>query len=654
MNDLASILLSAKNALLLAVLFYLPGLSWAWVLRPQSRIETAGIALGIGFPALLLPAIFLAECGYFSAPIIWTWAAVLTMCGLLFGRGQGPRKGFTGFIAFCIGLTTVFVLPQRGEWIAGGWDPGVNVNQGLLLARTGAFIQPPDPSLAAALHDAPEAFTRDSFGLTEVFPGIPVNPENGALRPYFYRVTPTLVALIDLVAGRAAALRVNHLAGLFALTLFAVLLLTSGLSHSAAAFGLIAFALQPIFLAHTSNPASEMLELAIVCATGMLLCKRERFAPWCLALLLALGAINRASFLFHQSILLLILAVWELREHERRDVTIRHLAVAISLLFGLAWYTWVTPDAWVKIRHLWPALLKLAGSAVVATLFVDGWRLKDRRALPVWTRNLAFVVPMALLARECFRHAPWEEFIRNVPAWFAYATPALALLGLLGFILFGRKTILAPWLIWLFTALLAVWLHRHATELYPWATKRWLGFSPPLLATGLALLVHAPDKARRPIRIITLVAAALTLLSALPLARTAWRSTDYDGATSALDTLAGSLNQNDVVVSDHFLWGTPLSLAYGFTALNAEPLLAGRGDPAQAAHILATTGRRIVLVSSTRRALNAWPAIFQTAQALDKPIAMQTHTRIQHRKQRGFDLQESDFMFQAFLWEPVP
>ena len=663
---------SILNALSVVALLYLPGWAWAWLLRPTSRLDTAASALVLGIPFLLIPAVALAEAGHLSRFALFLTAAVIVIAGLIFGqrdaaREPGPpgaripwRAGIHGFALLVLATLLCLTWPGRGEWLPGGWDPGVNMNQGLLLARTGRVAQPPQPLLAAALQEAPYAFARTSFGFLEVFPGLPADPVTGALRPYFYRATPTLIAALDLAAGRAAALRVNHVAGLFALLVLAGLL-ARGLGEAprrgAILLGVLVLATQPIFVAHLATPASEPLELLLVCSTGYLLLRpRDRRSASALALVIFLAALNRVSFLFHAALLLLVLALWDAPEDDRPGVSARHLAVAAGLTLGLAWYAWVTPDALVKVRHLLPTLHLLAGGSVALALLVDAPLLWNRRGGPSWLRAAAALIPVGLLALECSRHAPWREFLRNLPAWSAYSGAAIAAAALLGLVWKGRRSSAAPWLLWLFICLLAGLLHRHAADLYPWATKRWLAFSPPLLAAGVALLLAglAQRFGRRGSWAGALLALTGLVLQA-PLTRDAWHSTEYDGTRLALERVAAQVRAGDLVVADHFMWGMPLALAHGVQVLNAEPLLAGRGDPAQAQRFLAgqaANGARIVLLASTASGLDGWPAFLRAAQPLGDPVTLALRERIQHRSNRSFECRGKSRLLQLYVWTP--
>ncbi len=652
-----SILQAAQAALAAPVLFYLPGAAWAWTLKPADAFERCAASLAIGLPLVLVPAILLAELGAFSIQPMILWAAAAAAYGLRRGGADTARPALPGFLMLTAIAFAILLFPPRGEWILGGWDPGVNINQGLLLARTGAVHQAPDPIWTEAWRAAPQAFARESFGFLEAYPGIPIDPEEGRLRPYFYRATPTFIALLDIVAGRAGALHANVFAALFAAALLTGALRASGLSPHGAALGGILLAGQPIVIAHLGDTASEMLELALVCAAGFLLV-RPRDCPNAVALFLALllAALNRVSFLFMIGLLLPILVAWDSPENERSPVAIRHLAIAAALILGLAWHTWITPESTIKIRHLIPALHALAGAAVAIAFVIDGALLFRKSAAPAYVRVAAVLVPAALLARESIRTDAWREFVRNAPAWWDYAPPLVALMGLAGVALVVmRRAPAAAWLIWLWTCLLTVLLRRHALELYPWATKRWLAVSPPLLAAGIALFcAQTESRFGRPGRAVAAVAITALAIAAFPLSRSAWRASEHVGAHDALAELAARLRPDDLIVADHFRWATPLALAYGFTALNAEPLLAGRGDPEQVAQFLAGTKRRVVLISSTRRGLDAWPEPFRHASPITEPIRIATRERIHHRSHRRFDTRDRAYTLSAAVWEPAP
>jgi len=156
-----------------------------------------------------------------------------------------------------------------------------------------------------------------------------------------------------------------------------------------------------------------------------------------------------------------------------------------------------------------------------------------------------------------------------------------------------------------------------------------------------------------------LVAGALLALPGLvlqaPLTREAWRSSEYDGTRLALQQVAAQVQAGDLVVADHFMWATPLALAHGVHVLNAEPLLARRGDPAQARRFLASqaaNGARVVFLASTASGLDEWPAFFRSARPFGDPVPLAYRERVQHRSNRSFECREKSRLLQLYAWTP--
>lgn len=137
MSSAASILQALGPALAIATLLGGPGLAWAWVLRPATRLEASALVILLGLTLILLPAVVLAECGILSAPAIWITAAVLTAAGLTARRRAGaplPRAGAGALLlvpalallaGLAGGLLVSLVLVTRvvgiGAWVTLPW-----------------------------------------------------------------------------------------------------------------------------------------------------------------------------------------------------------------------------------------------------------------------------------------------------------------------------------------------------------------------------------------------------------------------------------------------------------------------------------------------------------------------------------------------------
>ncbi len=647
------------DALALAALIYLPGAAWVWALRPSSRTEAAALALLVSLIAMLAPVLLLAGAGRLSAGALWAVAAAVFAAGAFAGRFRGIRAAAPGALLLATGMAILLAIPHRGEWLAGGWDPGVNLNLGLFLGRTGALQPTPDPAYGALAPEARAIFSRQAGGLLEAFPGWPVDPETGAYRPYFYRGTPSLIAAIGLAAGPAAAMRFPLLAGFWSMVLvFALLRKEYG--PRPALLGALTAAAQPMFLHHLHVPASEMLELVFVCALGLLMAAAPgRANAILLAMVVGLAIVNRFSFLFFAPVLLPIAALHGAGAPADDARRWRTRAIAAAIAAGGLWYAFVNPDAPAKVSHLIPDLRLLIGAGFAAVLAAEALSSRMRpmpaRAGPA----LLLLLLLAWLARECTRSAPFVEFAGNASAWTGYTGWPILAAAAVGWVLWARRA--GAWNGWHAMVLLGlsvVLLHKHAADLYPWATKRWLSFSIPILAFGAAGLAASCEArfARR-----GLAAAGLLLLAALawrlPAVRDAWRNTEFDGAYAALAGVAAEIEPTDIVVADHFRWGLPLAATFGKPVLNGEPLWArARGpEPARAAEALARPameGRRILLLTSTARGPAVFPPPLDTARLLKKWPALPLREIRHHRAGRGFPIRATTAEFALHTWEP--
>lgn len=568
---------------------------------------------------------------------------------------------FFGFVAV---TAVLLAIPPKGQWLLGGWDPGVNANQGLAIARSGDVKSKLDSSSAQIYGEALDCFTRPRYSFREAFPGVPVDITQGEIGSHFYRATPALVAVMAVLGGEDIALKTNRLALLLAALFGWAALRGAGVQEPAALIGAALIAAHPMALAHADVPASEALELAVVCGVGLLLTRRRRLEDHALlGGLLLLGAVNRASFLAHIALLLAVMACWETTCSNRIRAMTGHATVALALFTGHAWYELAANDALVKVRHWMPLMRLAAVLALAVAMAIDITVLlfpRVRRRLmaaPITLRWLTLLVPLVVIGAESFRADAWREFVQNIGPWAAYAGPTVVASAVLCAMRRAPPAKAAPWLAWLATALLVALLHRRAAELYPYAIKRWAAWTPPLLFAACSLLSAPTGGQRARKRVPICRVSAILLVLAVSIAPSSWRafrSADYAGAAVLLSKIRTSLPPNAFVVCDHFRFATPLLMAYGVSAFNAEPMLAGRGDPGRAAGALAGTGRRVLLLTSTRRGLEEWPPPFQSARLLEGPLEWQTKERIQHRSNRGFDVRERTFTFRIYEWLPRP
>ena len=677
MNDSAWMMQAVVFAVKALPHFYLPGMAWCWLAAswPGSRVVRAAGCVLISLLITLFTALALAVAGIFTAGLFAGAMAAITLMGILLGCFfrrrdflEGARLAAPGFVLVALALVVVILLPRRGEWLVGGWDPGVYVNTGVAVSREGTLHPAPAPVYSALVRDRAFVFTREILGLHEAFPGLPIDPQTGAFQLYFYPATPMLVAVMHRCAGLAGALRTPLLIGWLAVLMFAAMLRAGGASRGWTAAGTTVIGLQPLVLYHLHTPCSEMIELFLVCALGLCLVLRDRSVVCAtLAAATMFGAVlNRVSFILFAGLIVAAVAWADLGRTGRRRVVAEHLALILGVVAGAAYYHFLSPVSLVKVAHVMPrielaaALLAAAALLLDALAFVPNVRGFVVRADTPAVRWAALAGAALALGLVYFAKPGWlGEMPHNVRKMIPYfGWPVLALAGVgLGAAAtrrFRSAFVLDAFLLALAAATFVVLREKHASELYPWATKRFLPFTVPLasaLAGAGAVWLWTAARTRVQRAVVVVVLAAGLALTA-PQVRDAWSLTEYDGVSRPLEQIAARIAPDDVVVADHFWWGTPLMFVYGKQVLNGERIWKG-DNPAQAEAFLRAlkkSGRRIRFVTSGDEGLAVFP--FEIAKpSLDWASGPLTLREIaHHRDSTGFWIRDRNLDFRLYTW----
>ncbi|MFU8781223.1 MAG: hypothetical protein ACNA71_09410, partial [Kiritimatiellia bacterium] len=302
----------------------IPGLAWIWLMphRPSRPLErflhmgSMGLMIGVlhtGFVTLIL-----GETGLYNRQTdLLVYLATIGL-GLILGWWfygkrllQNIRDALPLHIMLLAGIMFILTLPHRGEWIAGGWDPGVYAGQAVALSNSGTFY--PDDSFFHELLSAEEQqlFTRTLAGRTERFPGVTVQPDKKSFTFEFFKLTPAFFGAIHRAAGMGGMLRSNTIITLLIAPCFFVLILhAAGLAT--ATFATLILATQPILLYHTHVPLTEPLQLFLICGLLYASILPRRLNATLLAALFIMAAIlNRFSFLPFFGIYIVCLALGE-------------------------------------------------------------------------------------------------------------------------------------------------------------------------------------------------------------------------------------------------------------------------------------------------------------------------------------------------------
>ena len=671
-------------ALLLVLHLYLPGWAWSWVLdRRESapsgfwidRLLLAAKSVVLGVVLSLFAALALAVFGVFTPALEWSAVVLLAVVGWGMSRGRGgpwtarAKRGWPGACLLGLGLAGVLALPNRGEWIVGGWDPGIYVNEGVLISRTASYVPPRDPFFGSLGEGELAAFTRPVHNYTEAYPGVPLDVETRSFRHLFFPLTPTLVAVAHRCGGLRAAARVNELAGWMTLLVLAAAAGALSGRRSQSVFAALALLVQPVWLYHLHVPVSEMLQLLLIGGVGLLLASPGGAVP--LALLLMASEMNRFSFLPFAGIFLLAAAWVDLRRDDRRPVARERALQVTALVSGAAIDYALSPVTIGRLGSVVAFLLAIFAALVAAAVGLDLWAVgRERRAsLLAWSERWGVPVGVAVLfAAVIVAFIPAAE-PRDVILWNArhlvpcegWAFLAAAAAGLATTLRAGAGEPRAKRAFVLFLAACATVtaIKLDIATLWPWASRRHLEFTVPLLAI---LAGSAGGFAWDRGGVWRRWGAALAALVVALNARTAWAAwsrTEFNGASRAIAEIAAQVGPDDIVVADHFRWGTPLRFLHGRNVVNGELFHAAGGRARFAAALgtlerLRREGRRIRFLTSTEEKLAIYPVDVgpATADWTSEPFVFSEIAH--HPRARGFTLREKEKVFTLFTWQSGP
>ncbi len=664
------------SGLAIAACLLVPGFGWLWCWpKPSSDINgfiargiiSFSIGLTLGLLINLLVAWFLLETGQLNRVTLTGGCAALSGAGFLIGylrrrswASLMPKEIWPIAGSFSVLCVLLMALPPRGEWIAGGWDPGVYMNQGIYAAQQGGWRVEAMPAHADLVREDHNPFIRTIAGRDELFPGIPIASHTGALQLTFYPMTPAWVAFLFTLGGPHAALHAMSWLGLILVFLLPGGLLRAGASPAwtLIAAGVVVF--HPLLIYHARTPCSEMLETVFVVMLLIALSRSDaRRTPFLLPLILLAGILNRPTFLIWSALLFPVLAV-------RRDLRPAScLVLAIPVIGGIAYYTTIGSAALDRIAHLFPRLA-WASVAVIPLSYATA-RLMPRRVWP-YTAPLLFALapPFILVGMVAVHSAAPAELKNNVLKLMPYLGYPLILIGILGIASrFAaawkdrRMTALDAWLWLCLCAAIVPFTFKFAAELYPWATKRFLSSVLPVLSCGTAFALAFPLRHAKGYRkawawMLTAAGVAVVICSHGVRLQDAWRNIEYDGLFDHLQTIRAELEENDVVLADHFLWGTPLAMVFQCQTLNGERLWARESDDRTSAALRflreqQAAGRRVLILTSTDRGAGVFPEAFHDARLFQEFPPYTYHTIAHHRNGTGFPVRERTATFRLYL-----
>lgn len=671
-------------ALTLAFRFYAVGAAWNWLV-PEAMLAGLGrgsrallysaSALLIGVPSALLVSLALAEFGAASLGRELLGSGVLAAAGLLTGLRRAPARvrqtlalSAPGLLVVWVGIAAIMHLPRCGEWMVGGWDPGIYINQGVCVGRTGTFHPPAQPHHAALTADELALFARGDGAYPQVFPAVPVDARSREVRHYFFRLTPTLVSALTRCGGLGAATRVNYIMGFLGLIVLAACLRSHRCPAACVAIALLLLVTHPLWLYHLHLPTSEMTELFLVLGLGMFLWA-QRTGWFChgMTLLLMLTAIvNRVSFVPFAGMLVLATAWADLDRPDRRRALAERLLQAGTIGLGTFYAFTATAVTMASLQFVSRELVVVAGGCLLAAMAVEvlaarGVSLRALSPALLFGALTAVMVLLGLGAALLSRHVTVlasvrQNALRILPFLGPWLVSAAAVgLAILWFARARQSRHLAA-LLAVFVGVTAILLiNAYAIPIYPWTTRRYLPFTVPLLVVGAAIALSAlwymPARLAAVRRAGVVVLTVALMAATGRMSRHALAGTEYDGVSVQLAELQAQIGPHDLVLADHFKWATPLAFVYGKQVLDGSQLYGKRGPTLMPAALkalarLRAAGWRVLLLTSTPEGLDVYPGKVEGARLVWSAAPFTIKEIIHSPRARDFERREKKVVFQ--------
>jgi hypothetical protein len=660
---------------------------WLWCVPGQKPPRSfggfvfwSGWMLATGVAIGLAGALVLGHFGVLSTFSHLLLNGILALLGGMLGYWRARRaflSRLTGIVPALVLLLlagmVIMALPGRTEWVLGGWDPGVYVNQGSFIGKSGSF-GPFEYSVYKDL--APEHRDLFRYGrkdYQQIMPGIPIDPDTGDLHVYFFRLLPSLIAVFYQSGGVEAVVKVNTFVGFWAAFVFAGMVTAYfGVLNGVLAGGLLM--VQPLFLYHLQITTTEMLQLFLLSCLALIARERRTgiFAPVMLGLIVAGSVINRADFFVVGAIFLMAVTVEDITLDRRWRVNCAQAPVWSGLLAGAYLNSVWSPMTELRIRRFMGEVdlygLMGLGLALFINLLATIKSLRafcahHARSLPwvLWGLFMAvcltlFWAPLDIPEIESFRTTATRLY-----HYYEFGPILVGLIGSAFFVQALRSRDMAGLGWWVFVLLIihmASMLDGKIAGIYPYATRRFFVYMIPVLALFSAFAVGSlwnwPDK-RRLGRVSAAILICLFGFTVLKPSYHAWSRAEYEGMMQHFAGIADNVAPGDIVVVDHAWWGTPLYFLFDVQVLNGSLMLLEDNkervsDYLEALKSLKEQGYSVRFLTSTGGGMDIFPIKIEPVR-LDWAGPEFVMQEIQHHPRgQGFPVRHRHPQFSLYTW----
>lgn len=550
----------------------------------------------------LTATLALAAAGRYSFERLLGIDAVVGAGAVLLSRfrvrlgAAASRPSASVLVPVVLVAISVWRFFPSSEYVIGGKDPGVYVNEGIQIAQRGALVVP-DPVVASV-----PPFARDLFFPSHQraeyysirFMGFFIrDPGAGEVVGQFPHLFPASIAIgygVDGLSGARRTVGVWAMLGVIAVYFAGVRVV--GRAAAAAAAGLLALNVVQVWFSRYPNSEVVMQALLFAALLANARAQVERmsfFAPISAALLVLLVFLRFDAVLAVAAVLgAVALSGFKGRKPHWTFFVVLATGAVLTIAYLLGP---LRPYAYLPIVFLtnlpWWAYALLASAAVAgAWMLFDGWRHPRLAAYvvvitPVLLIAIVFVLSTYALA---FRHpggklTGYDAYaLRTFAMWYVTLPGFIAALA--GYALVTRRAFWeAPALVLTITLFACFFFFK--VRIVPdhfWMARRFLPVVLPgtLLFASAVALGWSRGGPRRVQLIHHLIGLAFVGLLATQFARAArpvLPHVEYAGIIPRLEQLAGTIADDDLLLvesrdaSDTHVLGLPLAYIYARNVL---------------------------------------------------------------------------------------
>lgn len=517
--------------------------------------------------------------------------AVILLSRFRLRLGSAARPGPLVLIPIALVIVGIWRFFPASEYIIGGKDPGVYMNEGVQIAQRGSLVVR-DPTLL----DVP-AFARDLFYpsyqnpsyYSVRFMGFFIDsPDEGTVVGQFPHLYPVSIAIgygIDGLTGARDATGVWAILGLLAVYFMGARLL--GWPAAAAAAGLLSLNVIQVWL--SKYPNAELVMQALLFATLLANARAhvdgDRFFGPVAAALLGLLLFLRFDAVLAVAAVLVGLALGFAAGQRARWTFWVPLAAAVSLnvvyLFGPMRAYVEYPIVFLSNFQSWQyAAVAGAGALVLLLCVLSARSSRGARAIVQWVPLVAagvvlFSAAYALTLRHpAGKLTDYDAYALRTYASFYVTLPGL-IAALVGYALVARVRFWhAPAFLVALTGFSLFFFYKiHIWPVHFWMTRHFVPVILPgtlLLAAAAALMgTRGRGLLTRAIRVpIGVSFLALLAFSYARASRPIVHYVEYAGIIPKLEHLASTIGDDDLLVvesrnaSDMHVLALPLAYIY--------------------------------------------------------------------------------------------